>query len=46
MDGTFAYPDPDKPVFIIVEAKRSEMRPDASSEAELIGQLKYQLIKR
>ena len=45
-DGHFAKVDPEKSIFIVVEAKRISKPPDASSEAELIGQLKSQLIRR
>ena len=45
-DGHFARVDPEKSIFIVVEAKRTSKLPDASSEAELIGQLKSQLIRR
>src|SRR5579859_990924 len=45
-DGRYAKADPEKSIFIIVEAKRTSKLPDASSEAELIGQLKSKLIRR
>lgn len=45
-DGRYAKADPEKSIFIVVEAKRTSKPPDASSEAELIGQLKSQLIRR
>jgi len=45
-DGRVAKADPEKTVFIVVEAKRTARLADASSEAELIGQLKSQLIRR
>ena len=38
-DGHFATVDPEKPIFIVIEAKRTSKSPDTSSEAELIGQL-------
>src|SRR5437762_9675549 len=47
-DGHYAKADPEKSrlILIVVEAKRTSKPPDASSEAELIGQLKSQLIRR
>ena len=45
-DGHYAKADLEKSIFIVVEAKRTSKLPDASSEAELIGQLKSQLIRR
>lgn len=45
-DGRYAKADPEKSIFIVVEAKRTSKLPDASSEAELIGQLKSQLIRK
>lgn len=45
-DGRYAKADLEKSIFIVVEAKRTSKLPDASSEAELIGQLKSQLIRR
>lgn len=45
-DGHYANVDPEKSTFIVVEAKRTSKLPDASSEAELIGHLKSQLIRR
>lgn len=45
-DGHYARVDPEKCIFIVVEVKRTAKLPDASSEAELIGQLKSQLIRR
>jgi hypothetical protein len=44
-DGRNAPIDQEKPCFIIVEAKRSSTLKDYSSEAELIGQLKCQIIR-
>jgi len=44
-DGRHASIDKEKPSFIIVEAKRSSTLKDYSSEAELIGQLKCQVIR-
>jgi len=46
LDGTSAHVDVSKPGFIVVEAKRTTRLPEASSEAELIGQLTSQLIRR
>jgi len=37
---------PEQPTFLVVEAKRTSRPPDASSEAELFGQIKSQLIRR
>jgi len=45
-DGQWAKADDTKPVFIIVEAKRTRTLVESSSEAELIGQLKSQLIRK
>ena len=45
-DGRVAKADPEKTVFIVVEEKRTARLADTSSEAELIGQLKSQLIRR
>jgi hypothetical protein len=45
-DGCCAKADSEKSIFIVVEAKRTSKLSDASSEAELIGQLKSQLIRR
>ena len=45
-DGHYAKVDPEKSIFIVVEAKRTSKLSDTSSEAELIGQLKSQLIRR
>jgi hypothetical protein len=44
-DGRWAQADPSKSVFIVVEAKRTRTLYESSSEAELIGQLKSQLIR-
>jgi hypothetical protein len=40
------YATPEHPTFIIVEAKWQSRLADASSEAELFGQIKSQLIQR
>ena len=40
------YAKPDQPTFIIVEAKRESRLADTSSEAELFGQIKSQLLRR
>jgi hypothetical protein len=45
-DGFLAGVDVSKPVFIVVEAKRTAKLPDSSSVAELVGQLTSQLIRR
>jgi len=45
MDGTAATVDVSKPGFIVVEAKRTKKLPEASEQAELIGQLTSQLIR-
>jgi hypothetical protein len=42
-DGLLAGVDVSKPVFIVVEAKRTSKLPDSSSVAELMGQLTSQL---
>jgi hypothetical protein len=44
-DGLLAKVDVSKPVFIVVEAKRTAKLPDSSSVAELMGQLTSQLIR-
>jgi hypothetical protein len=43
-DGHCAYPE--NPTFIIVEAKRFSTPHEASSEAELLGQLKSHLLRK
>jgi len=45
-NGIDANVDVSKPVFIVVEAKRTSKVADASSAAELMGQLTSQLLRR
>jgi len=45
-DGRWAKADAARPMFIVVEAKRTRTLVESSSEAELIDHLKSQLIRR
>jgi hypothetical protein len=40
------YTEPELPAFIIVEARRTNRLVDTSSEAELFGHIKSQLIRK